>query len=149
MKSSRMLACASALFLMSVAAQAEQAQPAAPVKFLPPVRGEATVGFTMSAPKRTGELLVTTVKVKNMSTTNNIVGLKVEDYWYDAKGNTVTLGEYRHRKPLTPGETVTLSLETPVKANMARNQYKFSHANGPVKPERMNDKGELLTATKK
>ena len=146
MKSSRMLACASALVLMSVAAQAQQS---APPKFLPPVRGEAILGYTVPATKRVAGEIVTTIKVKNMSPTNNIVGLKVEEFWYDKKGDPVTGGEYRHRKPLGPGEVLDVVIHTPTNAGMDRNSYKFSHANGTVKTEKMNAKGELLDAKKK
>jgi hypothetical protein len=157
MKSSRMLACATALVLVSVAAQAEQAKPAAaaqaapaaPAKFLPPVRGEAVLGYTVPATKRVAGEIVTTIKVKNMSTTNNIVGLKVEEYWYDKKGDPVTGGEYRHRKPLGPGEMIDVVIHTPTNPGMDRNSYKFSHANGTVKTEKMDAKGELVGAKKK
>lgn len=146
MKSSRMLACASALVLLSVAAQAQQS---APPKFLPPVRGTAVLGYTVPATKRAGGEIVTTIKVKNMSATNNIVGLKVEEYWYDKKGDPVTGGEYRHRKPLGPGEMIDVVIHTPTNPGMDRNSYKFSHANGDIKTERMNAKGELADAKKK
>ena len=142
MKDSRVLACASALFLISAAVIAGQE---APRKFLPPVRGEAVLGYTKPSTKRVAGEIVTTIKVKNMSTTNNIVGLKVEEFWYDKKDNPVTGGEYRHRKPLGPGETLDVVIHTPTNSNMDRNQYKFSHANGTIKTEPMNDKGELVS----
>ncbi len=148
MKSSRMLACASALFLLSVAAQAEQADPAARPKFLPPVRGEAALGYTVPATKRVAGEIVTTIKVKNLSTTSNIVGLKVEEFWYDKKGDPVTGGEYRHRKPLGPGEMLDVVIHTPTNPGMDRNSYKFSHANGNIKTEKMDAKGELPGAAK-
>lgn len=155
MKSVRVLACASALLLLTAAAYAGQSKPApaapaaapeAPKKFLPPVRGEAVLGYTVPATKRTGNEIVTTIKVKNMSTTNSIVGLKVEEFWYDKGGQPVTGDEQRLKKPLLPGEMVDIVLHTPTNPKMDRNQYKFSHANGTVKTEKMDAKGELIAA---
>jgi hypothetical protein len=139
-----MLVGTGALVLLSVAVQAQEG---AKPKFLPPVRGEALLGYTVPATKRAGGEIVTTIKVKNMSTTNNVVGLKVEEFWYDKKGDPVTGGEYRHRKPLGPGEMLDVVIHTPTNPGMDRNSYKFSHANGTVKTGRMDGKtGELLSA---
>src|SRR5215470_14691181 len=101
MKMSRVLACASTVLLLAGSAFAGQD---APKKFLPPVRGEAVLGYTLPATKRNGTEITTTIKVKNMSTTNSIVGLKVEEFWYDKGGQPVTGDEQRLRRPLLPGE---------------------------------------------
>ena len=144
MKHYRTLACASAVLLFASVAAAGQAKPAAPApaapaaapaKFVPPVRGTAEVGILKPVTKRTGNEIVTVFKVKNLSTTNSIVGLKVEDYWYDKQGNPVTGDQYRHKKPLMPGEVIEVTLRTPVNPKMDRNQYKFEHANGTVNPK--------------
>ncbi len=148
MRHQRLLACASAILLLSGAASADQAKPAtpaakpatppaAPAKFVPPVRGEAELGFTKPVSKRTGGEIVTTIKVKNMSVTNSIVGLKVDEYWYDKAGDPVTGDQFRHRKPLLPGEVIEVTLRTPVHPKMDRNQYKFEHANGTIKTKAM------------
>ena len=144
MNTHRMLACAGALLLVAHVAGAGQAKPAAApapaqapasqAKFVPPVRGQAEVQMLKPAVKRTGNEVVTTIKLKNMSKTNSIVGLKVEDFWYDKEGNPVTGYQYRHKKPLLPGEIIEVTLHTPVNPKMNRNQYKFEHANGTVKP---------------
>src|SRR5262245_49214544 len=67
-------------------------QPAAPTGV---ARGEVELGFVKPVPKRTGSEMVTTIKVKNLSSLQ-IIGLMVEDYWYDKAGNPVTGDQYRH-----------------------------------------------------
>ena len=118
-------------------AATEQAKPAtppaAPAKFVPPVRGLAEVALTNPVTKRVGNEIVTTITVKNTSTTNSIVGLKVDEFWYDKAGEPLTGDTFRHRKPLQPGEIVEVTLRTPVNPNMDRNQYMFVHANGDIK----------------
>ena len=149
MQNYRWLACAGVILLVAATAGAGQAPAAAPAapaatpsKFTSPVRGEAELGFTKPITKRAGNDLTTTIKVKNMSPRFAIVGLKVDEFWYDKGGNPVTGGQYRHRRPLQPGETINVVLLTPVNPKMDRNQYKFEHANGAVKAVAMNDKGE-------
>lgn len=155
MKQHRMLACASAILLFATAAAAGQANnaapPAAPAaeaprRLVPPIRGQAELGFTKPVTKRSGQEITTTIKVKNLSKTNTIVGLKVDEFWYDKAGNPVTGDQYRHKRPLMPEESIDVVLHTPVNPKMDRNQYKFEHANGTIKTELMNDKGEVGAA---
>jgi hypothetical protein len=130
------------------AAVAEQAKPAvqppaattnkpndegAPTKLVAPVRGQAELGYTRPVSKNDGKFITTTIRVKNLST-GAIAGLKVDEYWYDKDGNTVTGSpSFRHRKPLQPGEVIDVTLKVPVDKRMNRNQYKFEHANGTIK----------------
>jgi hypothetical protein len=110
-------------------------QPAtAPARLAPPVRGEAELGYTKPVSKRSpdGKFIVTTIKVKNL-TTGSIAGLKVDEFWYDKGGDPVTGDTFRYRKPLQPGEVIEVTLRTPVNPKMDRNQYKFEHANGTIK----------------
>jgi len=118
---------------------ADQAKPAAPAapatapgKLAPPVRGEAELGYTKPVTKRTGTNIVTTIKVKNLST-GAIAGLKVDEFWYDKAGDPVTGDTFRYRKPLQPQEVIEVTLTTPVNPKMDRNQYKFEHLNGTIK----------------
>ena len=111
-------------------------QPAAKPRLVAPVRGVAQLGYTKPV-VRNGQIggkdfVITTIQVKNMST-GAIAGLKVDELWYDKAGNLVTGDNYRHSKPLQPGEVVTITLETPRDPRMNRNQYNFSHANGEIK----------------
>lgn len=141
-------AFASAILLTVGAAAAEQAKPAtpapaqqpaaAPAKFVPPIRGQAELGILKPVTKRekNGDV-VTVIKVKNLSTTGSIAGLKVDENWYDKAGNPVTGDTFRYRKPLLPGEVIDITLRTPYNAKMDRNQYNFTHGNGTVKTKVM------------
>ena len=117
----------------AAAAQAKQAStPAAPAKFVPPVRGQAELGYLKPVTKREKDQVITTIKVKNLST-GSIAGLKIAEFWWDKAGNPVTGSDDRLRKPLLPGEVATLTLRTPYNAKMDRNNYTFTHANGTIK----------------
>lgn len=118
-------------------AGAAQTPPAAPAKFVPPIRGQAELGILKPVTKRDGKDIVTVIKVKNLSTTGSIAGLKLDEFWYDKAGNPVTGDTYRHRKPLMPEEVIEITLRTPVDPKMHQNQYNFSHANGPIKAKTM------------
>ena len=151
-----LLAVAAAALLVSSAA-AEQAKPAAPVtpsssaqrpndegaapsgprKLVSPVRGVATIDYTAPQAKRNGEFVVTTFRVKNTMTAP-IAGFKVDEFWYDKAGNAVTGSPtFRWKAPLQPGQVIDVELKVPVNAAMNRNSYKFAHANGDVKPNRV------------
>jgi hypothetical protein len=120
---------------LGVGAAAQQAPPAAPAparKLVAPVRGIAQVGYTRPVVKAAGEMVVTTIQVKNLDT-KPIAGLKVEEFWYSKTGDSVGGSFVRHPKPVQPGEVITVTLQTPRNPNMARNQYSFTHANGSVK----------------
>jgi hypothetical protein len=121
----------------SPAAPPAQAPAAAPTKFVPPIRGQAELGILRPVTKREGKEVVTVIKVKNLSTTGSIAGLKLDEFWYDKAGNPVTGDTYRHRKPLLPEEVIEITLRTPVDPKMHQNQYNFSHANGTIKAKTM------------
>lgn len=112
---------------------------AAQSKFVPPVRGEVEVGVLppVSRVDQKANLVITTIRVKNLSGTGSIAGFKVEEYWWDKANNPVTGSKARLAKPLMPGEEATLTLETPKDPKMYQNNYTFSHANGKVKTKPM------------
>ena len=141
------------LVLLLAAAAAEQAKPAPPAqstarpsdegaattpgKLVAPIRGQAELGFTNPVSKRVGNMIVTTIKVKNLSK-GAIAGLKVDEFWYDKKGDPVTGSQpFRYRKPLQPGEVIEVELKVPTDPRMDRNQYKFEHANGTIKTTKL------------
>jgi hypothetical protein len=147
----RMFLTMTGVVLLLAAAAAEQAKPAVqppaaatkrpndegasttPQKLVAPIRGQAEIGYTRPVSKNDGKFITTTIKVKNLST-GAIAGLKVDEYWYDKDGNTVTGSpSFRYRKPLQPGEIIDVVLKVPVDPRMNRNQYKFEHANGTIK----------------
>ena len=112
------------------------AQTKAPVT---PIRDVAEIGVlpVVTNVDHKAGLVRTTIKVKNLSPTHSIAGLKVEEYWYDKAGNPVTGSRARWPKPLMPLEVAELKLETPKDPKMDRNTYTFSHANGKVKVKNM------------
>jgi hypothetical protein len=102
-------------------------------KLVAPVRGEAPVEITAPNTRAVGTDIVTTIRIKNVSS-GPIAGLKIEENWY--KGNDPVGGDtYRHPRPLPVNEVIEISLKTPRALIVgARNQYQFSHANGTIKP---------------
>jgi hypothetical protein len=105
----------------------------APRKLVAPVRGEAAVEITAPNTRAVANDIVTTVRVKNVSS-GPIAGFRIEENWY--KGNEAVSGDtYRHPRPLPVNEVIEISLKTPrARIVGARNQYQFSHANGTIKP---------------
>jgi hypothetical protein len=153
-RSGRYLLILAGVTLAAAAASAEQAKPAvtppaattqkpndeaaaAPKKLVAPVRGEALIGYTKPVTKQEKNMIITTIKIKNLSS-GAIAGLKVDEFWYDKDGNPVTGSQpFRWRKPLQPGEVIDVVLQVPRNPNMNRNQYKFEHANGTIKTQLM------------
>lgn len=129
---------AAAAMWMSVAggasALAQTAPAPAPKKFVQPVKGVAEIGFLKPVVKITGDEVITTIKIKNLSA-GAIAGLRVDEFWYDKAGNMLPGDSQRVRQPIQPGEIVTVELRTPKNAKMDRNNYQFSHANGTIKPK--------------
>ena len=102
-------------------------------KLISPVRGEAELGYLRPVTKREGNMIVTTIKVKNLAA-GPIAGLKVDEFWYDKGGEPVTGAQpFRYRKALMPGEVIDVVLRVPTNPKMDRNQYKFEHSNGSIK----------------
>ncbi|MBP1605782.1 MAG: hypothetical protein H6Q08_1156 [Acidobacteria bacterium] len=124
-----------------LAAQAPAQAPAQEQKpkprFVQPVKGVADVGFLKPVVKVDKGEVVTTIKIKNLSTAA-IAGLKIDEYWYDKAGNMLPGDSKRLRQPLLPGEVVTVELRTPKNPKMDRNSYQFTHAYGQVKTKVLN-----------
>ena len=127
-----------AFVLTTSLASAQNPPPAqAPRRLAAPVRGEAALGYLKPVikagkSKSGADAIITTFRLKNLAT-GAIAGLQVEEFWYNKAGDPVTGSNYRHPRPLQPGETVTVVLETPRNPGMDRNQYAFKHANGTIK----------------
>jgi hypothetical protein len=131
------LAVVGAAFVASVAFAGQDKPAEAPHKLVAPVRGEALIGYLKPVSKRDGKFIITTIKIKNLSS-GAIAGLKVDEFWYDKKGDPVTGAQpFRYRKPLQPGEVIDVVLKVPTDPRMDRNQYKFEHANGTIKTQLM------------
>jgi len=112
---------------------------AAQTKAVTPIRGDAEIGYLKPVTIEDYKMHIvrTTIKVKNLSMSGSIAGLKVEEFWFDKAGNPVTGARYRHPKPLQPGEVVEVKLETPKDPKMFTNTYQFTHANGKIKTKAM------------
>jgi hypothetical protein len=104
--------------------------PAAPAKWIPPVKGTATIEVARAS-RRVGKEMVTTVKIKNTST-GSINLLRIDELWYDAKRELVTSTTERHRKPFPPGEIIEMTLKSPVLGEPQVSTLTFVHANGKV-----------------
>ena len=106
-------------------------------KFTPPFKGQADVDFTK--PKTTQskdhKMVITTIEVKN-NMNAPLLRLTIDETWYDKAGGLVTGGKGIVTR-LEPGEIATVKIETPYDAKMSANNYNFTHANGTVKPHRV------------
>lgn len=109
------------------------AAPARP-RLVAPIKGVAEIGFLKPVVKVVGDEVVTTMKIKNLST-GAIAGLKIDEFWYDTAGNMLPGDSERVRQPLQPGQVIDIELRTPKNAKMKSNNYQFSHANGTIKPK--------------
>ena len=105
--------------------------PATPAKFTTMVKGKADIEVIQAMPKKVGDDMVTVLKIKNMSPAA-ISLLKVDEYWYDKKMQLVSGDSQPYRKPFLAGEVIEITMKSPVKPDLYKNQFKFSHANGEV-----------------
>jgi hypothetical protein len=102
----------------------------------PPVRGQAEVDYVQPVTKRNGDVVTTTVRVKNTSSAP-IARLTVAETWFDKGGAIIAGGQGYLEKMLDPGAIDTITIQTPWNAKMNGNGYNFTHANGTVKPRRV------------
>lgn len=101
-------------------------------KMVPPLRGTAQLSMLKPKIDRVKDMVVTKITLKNMST-SPVVGLKVDEFWYDKAGNPLPADSQRLKRPLQPGEVVEITLNTPANKAVVNNKYNFTHANGDVK----------------
>ena len=110
---------------------------AKPSRLVAPFRGDAELHYTKPVTVQKGNMIVTTMRVMNAEKAP-LAGFKVDEFWYDKAGNAVTGSPtFRWKAPLQPGQVIDVELKVPVNAAMNRNSYKFAHANGDVKPNRV------------
>ena len=121
-----------ALSLAAPLAVAQTPAPAQKAKFVPPVKGVATIDVQRSPSKRSGAEILTVVKVKNTSK-GSINLLSVDQFWYDRSSKQVSFGDYRHRKaPIQPGEVIEFTITAPNNPQISHDAMVFKHANGTV-----------------
>ena len=105
-------------------------------KIEPPFKGQAEVEYIQPVTKKNGDVVVTTIKVKNMASAP-LARLKIAETWFDKSQNIIGAGEGMLDKPLAPGAVDTVIIQTPANPKMYGNSWNFSHANGLVKPKRV------------
>ena len=122
-------------------------------KVEPPIRGQAEIEFVQPVTKRNGDVVTTTIKVKNVST-GPIARLSISETWFDKSQAAVATSQGSLDKALEPGAVDTVTIQTPWNAKMNGNSWQFTHANGTVKPKRVpkledTSKGAAKTAPAK
>jgi hypothetical protein len=119
----------------TISGQAVQAPQLTPVlagrKFIPPVKGQATIEYTAPKTARDGNNVITKITVKNLST-QPIARLTINEVWYEKDGGVLTAGRGVINGLLQPQEIQVMSITTPWKAGMGSFQRRFSHAGGDV-----------------
>ena len=95
-------------------------------------KGIAEIEVIQATPKRVGADMVTVLRIRNLSP-GAISLLKVDEYWYDHKLQVVSGDSQPYRKPFNPGEIIEITMRSPIKPDLYKNQFAFSHANGAVK----------------
>lgn len=130
-------------------ALAQQAPEMKPIlagrKVEPPIKGQAEIDFTQPTTKRNGDVVTTTIKVKNTSSAP-IARLTIAETWFDKGQQQVASSQGSLDKPLEPGAVDTVTIQTPWSAKMNGNSWTFSHANGTVKPRRVPTLAETKAA---
>ena len=102
------------------------------VTLVPTVRGLAEISYTQPQARREQDLIITSMRVKNVSE-NAIAGFRVDEFWFDAAGNTVTGDTFRIRAPFLTGQVLDVELRVPRDPAMDRSNYEFTHQNGDIK----------------
>jgi hypothetical protein len=105
---------------------------AAPARFAKMYKGTAEIEVIQGTPKRVGQDMVTVLKIRNMSP-GALSLLKVDEYWYDRSMKVVSGDSQPYRKPLNEKEIIEITMRSPIKPDLYKNQFAFSHANGTVK----------------
>jgi hypothetical protein len=111
--------------------------PAAPGKWVPPVKGEATVEYIQGKATPVKDGVETKFRIRNTSK-GSIALLSVEEIWYNTKRDIAASGSHRHKALLNPGEVVEFTLlSSPRSPNLYTNMLMFKHANGTIKPTKV------------
>jgi hypothetical protein len=82
-------------------------------------------------------MVITRMTVRNAATAP-IARLTINETWYNKTGATVTAGRGVINGLLQPGETAVVEIMTPWKEGMSGFQRQYAHANGTIKPVKVN-----------
>jgi hypothetical protein len=110
------------------------------------LRGPGQIGYLSPRSTREGSDIVTTFTIKNVSTAP-LAGFKVNEFWYDDNGDTLTGGQYRMKRPLLENEVLQVTLRVPRNSRATRSNYEFSHQGGEVEAtefEEMEDPSAIV-----
>jgi hypothetical protein len=105
--------------------------PASRAKWVPTVKGLATIDVFRKAPKKVGNEVHTVLVIKNTSS-GAIALLRADEYWYDTSRKMVSGDTQRWRQPFHPGEIIEITMKSPFRPNLTQSQINFEHANGKV-----------------
>ena len=98
-------------------------------------RGLAEIAYTQPVASRERidgtRYIVTTIRIQNLAE-YAIAGFQVDEFWFDADGNTVTGDRVRIAEPIMTGEIRDVELRVPRVSTMDRSNYEFSHQNGDI-----------------
>lgn len=116
------------------AAPPTSSAPAQRAKWVPPVKGIATIEVIRGDPKPVGKEVWTVLKIKNTSS-GAIALLRADEYWYDKNRQLASGDTQRWSKPFNPGEIIEITMKSPLKPGtpLVQSLIKFAHANGDVK----------------
>ena len=95
------------------------------------MRGPGQIGYLPPETRRERNEIVTTFRIKNVSN-GALAGFKVNEFWYDNNGDTVTGDSYRMRKPFLVDQVIEVTLRVPRNSRMDSSNYEFTHQNGVV-----------------
>jgi hypothetical protein len=104
--------------------------------FTPPVHGEAEIEYTIPVTKREKDNIVTRITVRNISQAP-IARLQITETFYDKAGAVLISGRSAINGLLQPQEIQTMVIETPFKGGVNGDKLAFRHANGDVKPHKV------------
>ena len=103
----------------------------ADVELVPTQRGTAEITYMQPIADRESGFIVTSIRIKNVAE-NAIAGFQVDEFWFDADGNTVTGDQVRFSEPIQVGEVKDIELRVPRVPSMDRSNYEFTHQNGDI-----------------
>ena len=95
------------------------------------MQGPGQIGYLAPVTTRERNEIVTTFRIQNISS-GALAGFKVDEFWYDADGDTVTGDSRRLRRPFLVDEIIEVELRVPRNSRMENSNYEFSHQNGVV-----------------
>ncbi len=107
--------------------------PAARAKWIPPVKGVASIEVIRGNPRQVGKEMHTLLKIKNTSS-GPIALLRADEYWYDSSRKVASGDTQRWTKLFQPGEIIEITMKSPIKpgGQLVQSQIQFAHANGKV-----------------